>query len=149
MGSSFFTDLGEEREIRIDDSEIKQLVYSFLMEIVILNHKWIGKEVPALHRIFPCDLIYLFKCWYAKKNDLNINGDITIVMSRKKFLKYFERRMTKARIKWIRVLSRTQYNLDQGKYKYKFSNLRLTKKGLEFYLPIISDDVNIINWKED
>jgi hypothetical protein len=125
------------KEIRIQSSEFNDLIPLFLEENVILNRKWVGKEVPPLHRLFPCDVMDMFKIWY----DPNAH----IIMNETKFIAHFENALTKAKIKWTRIPSKTEYNLSQGKYKYKFSSLRLTKKGFELYLPIMPAHINDMN----
>jgi hypothetical protein len=123
------------QKIKLHGEKLELLVLSFMEAIIILNHKWFGKEMPPLHRLFPCDVIAMFRLWYEASQD----SKVRIVLDEEKFIEYFERLLTQKKIKYEQVVSKSSYCLSQGAYKYKFSSLRLTKRGFELYLNLLSD----------
>jgi hypothetical protein len=86
-------------------------------------------------------VIAMFLLWY--------DSDDQVIIDEEEFCAYFEKALTKGKVKWNRVPSKTQYNRSQGAFKYKFSSVRLTKKGFELYLPLIPEHTNNINREEE
>ena len=112
---------------KLSGEKLELLILAFMEAIIIFSNKWIGKEMPPLHRLFPCDVIAMFRIWYeASQGSMD-----KITLDEKLFIRCFESLLTIKEVKYKKMDSKSAYGLSQGKYKYKFSSLRLTKKGLE------------------
>jgi hypothetical protein len=114
--------------------ELVSSVRSFMEDIIIFNSNLKAKEIPSLHRLFPRDIIAMFRLWYNESQ-----GEEThIIMDEGEFIICFERLLSKKK-KYECKESKSAYALSQGEYKYQFPSLRLTKQGLKIYINLLSD----------
>jgi len=124
------------QKVKLRGEALKSLVLLFIKAVIVLDSKWKAKELPPLHRLFPCDIIAMFTLWYKKSQGTKAE----IVLNEEEFIRYFEKLLIqKKKIKYAQVVSKTAYNLSQGEYRYQFSSLRLTKQGLKLYIRLLPD----------
>ena len=125
-------------EVKLSGGELIDLMDDFLGDIVFQKRKWIGMEMPPLHRLFPHNVREMFALWY----NLKINANITPMININELHRLFMKKMTSNKIKCKLIEYKSDYNRSYGSYKYKFSNLRLTRLGLYLYLNILPDIKN-------
>jgi hypothetical protein len=124
------------QKVKRQEDTLETLVRLFMEATIVFDSKWRGKEIPPLHRLFPKDIINMFKIWY-KERDEGDGGDMDIILNKSQFISYFEKILIQKKIRYEHIPSKSSYCLSQGEYKYKFSNLRLTTQGLEIYIKLL------------
>ena len=127
------------KKVELQNEKLESLALLFIKKTIVLNSKWKGKELPPLHRLFPCDIVFMFRLWYSWYK--SPEGDVRIIFDEGCFIGHFERLLKEKNVKYNIVVSRNAYTLSQGKYKYQFSSLRLTKQGLEIYINLLPNKI--------
>ena len=125
-------------EVKLSGDELINLMDDFVGDIVFQKRKWVGMEIPPLHRLFPHNVREMFVLWY----NLNRNEKVTPAVDINEFHRLFMKKMAINKIKCKLVEFKSNYNRSYGSYKYKFNNLRLTSLGLDLYLDILPDIKN-------
>jgi hypothetical protein len=125
-------------EEKISGEELKELMHEFLDDIILQKNKWVGMEIPPLHRLFPHNVRELFELWYnmGKDNKTKLLLDIN------EFHKLFMQQLKSKKITCKFKEFKSNYNREYGAYKYIFNNLRLTCFGLYLYLNILPNIKN-------
>jgi len=125
-------------EVKLSGDELTGLMDDFVGDVVLQKRKWIGMEIPPLHRLFPHNVREMFAIWY----NLNRNEKVAPSVNVSEFHHLFMKKMSANKIKCKLVEFKSNYNRSYGSYKYKFNNLRLTHLGLYIYLNILPDIKN-------
>ena len=125
-------------EVKLSGDELIDLMDDFVGDVVLQKRKWIGMEIPPLHRLFPHNVREMFALWY----NLNRNEKVTPSVDINEFHRLFMKKMAVDKIKCKLIEFKSNYNRSYGSYKYKFNNLRLTRLGLHLYLDILPDIKN-------
>jgi hypothetical protein len=125
-------------EEKISGDDLDELMDEFLDEVVLQKRKWIGMEIPPLHRLFPHNVRELFALWYNMDRDEEVKPLLDI----NEFHQMFMKKITAKKIKCKLMEFKSEFNRTYGSYKYKFNNLRLTSLGLSLYLQILPKIVN-------
>jgi len=123
-------------KVKINNQELGTLVQQFFNETIHQRGKWVGKELPQIHRIFPRDIIAMFRIWYRAHRD----ADARVVIDDEQFIECFKSSLREANFRWREPESKSEYNLSQGDYKFLFSSLRLTRQGLGTYMEILPEE---------
>ena len=123
---------------KITSDDLKELTDYFVDDIILQKRKWIGMEIPPLHRLFPHNVRELFALWY----NLDRNEKVTPSFDINEFHRLFMRKLASNKIKCKLVEFKSSFNRSYGSYKYKFNNLRLTRLGLYLYLNILPNIKN-------
>jgi hypothetical protein len=124
-------------EERISGEELKELMCDFIDDVILQKSKWTGMESPPLHRLFPHNVRELFSLWY------NINNNkVKLALDINEFHKLFVQRLKYKKITCKIKEFKSDFNRENGSYKYIFNNLRLTRFGLYLYLNILPDIKN-------
>ena len=125
-------------EVKLSGDELINLMDDFVGDIVFQKRKWVGMEIPPLHRLFPHNVREMFALWY----NIDRNEKVTPKVDVNEFHRLFMKKMAINKIKCKLVEFKSNYNRSYGSYKYKFNNLRLTSLGLDLYLDILPDIKN-------
>ena len=128
----------EMSDEKISGDDLKELMDYFVYDIILQKLKWIGMEIPPLHRLFPHNVRELFALWYK----IGRNGKATPSFDINEFHQLFVKKLAVKRIKCKLIQYKSEYNRSYGSYKYKFNNLRLTSLGLSLYLKILPNIKN-------
>jgi hypothetical protein len=110
----------------------------FIDDIILQKSKWIGMEIPPLHRLFPHNVRELFSLWY----NIDKKDKVKLILDINEFHKLFMLRLKSKKITCKLKEFKSNYNREYGSYKYIFTNLRLTRFGLYLYLNILPDIKN-------
>jgi hypothetical protein len=106
----------------------------FIQNIIFLpKGKWAGRERPVIHKLFPDDLIRMFKNWWLYER----RAAIKIIMNDEFFLSCFETELRKLDFTVKRIPSKQPYILSHGGFRYQFSSLRLTNDGYKLYMDLL------------
>jgi hypothetical protein len=111
---------------------------NFVDDVILQKSKWIGMEIPPLHRLFPHNVRELFMLWY----NINKKDKVRVIVDINEFHKLFMQRLKYKKITCKLKEFKSNYNREYGSYKYIFNNLRLTCFGLYLYLNILPDIKN-------
>lgn len=125
-------------EEKIAGDDLQELMDKFVYDIILQKRKWLGMEMPPLHRLFPHNVRELFELWYNLPNQEKVKITVDI----NEFHQLFMKKMAASRIKCKLVTFKSDFNRAYGSHKYKFNNLRLTRLGLHLYLKILPDIKN-------
>jgi hypothetical protein len=123
---------------KITGDNLKELMDHFADDIILQKKKWVGMEIPPLHRLFPHNVRELFTLWY----NLDKKGKVTPSFDINEFHHMFMDKLANNKIKRKLVEFKSDFNRSYGSYKYKFNSLRLTSLGLYLYLNIMPDIKN-------
>jgi hypothetical protein len=126
-------------EKKISGEELKELMNDFIDDVILQKSKWIGIESPPLHRMFPHNTRELFSLWYNINNNDN---KVKLILDINEFHRLFMQRLKSKKITCKIKEFKSNFNRDNGSYKYIFNNLRLTRFGLYLYLNILPDIKN-------
>jgi hypothetical protein len=125
-------------EEKISGEELKDLMNAFVDDVILQRSRWIGMEIPPLHRLFPHNVRELFMLWHNTTKD----NKVKIILDINEFHKLFMQRLKAKKITCKLKEFKSNYNREYGSYKYIFTNLRLTCFGLYLYLNILPDIKN-------
>jgi hypothetical protein len=125
-------------EEKVTGEELQELMNDFLDDIILQKNKWVGMEIPPLHRLFPHNVRELFQLWY----NVEQNEKVKLVLDISEFHKLFMLRLKSKKITCKFKEFKSNYNREYGAYKYIFNNLRLTCFGLYLYLNILPNIKN-------
>ncbi|MDR2457348.1 MAG: hypothetical protein LBD41_02570 [Clostridiales Family XIII bacterium] len=125
-------------EEKISGEELKDLMDNFVDDVILQKSKWVGMEMPPLHRMFPHNVRELFMLWY----NIGKNTKVKLILDISEFHKLFTQRLKSKKITCKLKEFKSSYNREYGAYKYIFNNLRLTCFGLYLYLNILPDIKN-------
>lgn len=125
------------QEVKISKEELKALVPEFFGAVIHRRSKWTGKELPQIHRLFPCNIIAMFFIWY--RAHLHLDEEVQITMDDARFLKYFRSALLEANYRWRELESKSDYTRSQGEFRFLFSSLRLTREGVRVYLELLNE----------
>jgi hypothetical protein len=125
-------------EEKISGEELKELMNDFVDDVILQKSKWIGMEIPPLHRLFPHNVRELFMLWY----NIDETNTVKLILDINEFHKLFIQRLKYKKIACKIKEFKSNYNREYGAYKYIFTNLRLTRFGLYLYLNILPDVKN-------
>lgn len=128
----------EMAEEKITGDDLKELMDDFIEDVILQKRKWVGMEIPPLHRLFPHNTRQLFTLWY----NLEKSEKVTPLLEVNEFHHLFMKKMATNKIKCQLVELKSEFNQTYGSYKYRFNNLRLTRLGLNLYLKILPDIKN-------
>jgi hypothetical protein len=130
--------VGSMAEEKITGDDLVELMDYFVDDVILQKRKWIGMEIPPLHRLFPHNVRELFTHWYNldKKDEVKLTFDVN------EFHQLFMKKMAANKIRCKLVELQSNFNRSYGSYKYRFNNLRLTRLGLQLYLKILPDIKN-------
>jgi hypothetical protein len=124
----------------ISGEELKDLMNDFVDDVILQKSRWIGMEIPPLHRLFPHNVRELFMLWY--NIDIDKDNKVKLILDISEFHKLFVQRLKSKKITCKLKEFKSNYNREYGSYKYIFTNLRLTRFGLYLYLNILPDIKN-------
>jgi len=122
----------------ISGDDLKELMDFFVDDIILQKRKWVGMEMPPLHRLFPHNVRELFVLWY----NLDRREKVTPSFDINEFHHLFMKKLAANKVKCKLVKFKSEFNRSYGSYKYKFNNLRLTLLGLYLYWSILPDIKN-------
>jgi hypothetical protein len=127
-------------EKEISDEELEELIKYFINDVILQKSKWIGMEIPPLHRLFPHNIREIFMLWYniGKEND----NKVKLIFNVNEFHDIFMKQLKSKKITFKIKEFKSDYNRANGSYKYIFNNLRLTCLGLYLYLNILPNIKN-------
>ena len=123
---------------KISGDDLKELMDYFVADVILQKRKWIGMEIPSLHRLFPHNVREMFEIWY----NIGRNEKVKPLVDINEFHRMFTKKLAANKIKCKLVEYKSEYNRSYGSYKYKFTSLRLTCLGLQLYLRILPDVKN-------
>ena len=123
---------------KITGDELEEFMDYFVDDIILQKRKWIGMEIPPLHRLFPHNVRELFVLWYNIDRKEKVTPSFDINEFHHMFMKKLAANKIKCKLKEFK----SNFNSSYGTYKYKFNNLRLTRLGLYLYLKILPDIKN-------
>jgi hypothetical protein len=123
------------RKLNLDSVEaLAPKVRIFIQAIIFLpKGKWAGRERPVIHKLFPDDLIRMFKNWWLYEH----RPAIKIIMNDEDFFFCFETELRKLGFTVKRTPSKQPYILSHGGFRYHFSSLRLTNEGYKLYINLL------------
>ena len=116
------------------------LVFVFIVRIVAIPRIWLAEQRLTLNRIFPDVLFSMFREWYGRFEDMDIDFD-ELFPNLEVFIQSFEiafaeRVFPEYGLKLVQQDSKSSYNLSRYPFKYRLS-IRLSKLGLELYSHVL------------
>jgi hypothetical protein len=125
-------------EEKLSGDDLKELMDYFVDDVILRKKKWVGMEMPPLHRLFPHNVREMFTLWY----NLGRKEKVTLLLDINAFHHMFMEKLAANKIKRKLIELKSEFNRSYGSYKYKFNSLRLTSLGLYLYLNILPDIKN-------
>jgi hypothetical protein len=130
-------------KLQLTEKDLERLINLFFFDIIFTTRKWVGKEIPVLHRLFLKDICILFKLWYKSE----INKEVEILFDKFDFGRIFVKKLKSKKIGYKLKKLVSEYSQKQGAWRFRFNSLRLTTLGQVLYLKNIMADV--INYKKN
>ena len=88
---------------KITGDDLKELMDYFVDDIVLQKRKWVGLEIPPLHRLFPHNVRELFALWYNIDRKEKVTPSIDINEFHHLFMKKLASNKIKCKLVELRV----------------------------------------------